>query len=156
MLGNISKYILVAFSVLVFGCKKDTPKQPEEVLVEPTLEISEPKKEEVKTAIKKDLIIDGKEFEEMLDDLCGVENIKVINIYDHDGILNDAEKKSFVVQKLKKEGFEIASWGRGNSEKGPRVISYELRSDDCVCHVIKSYETVKDGSLEIYDTITCF
>lgn len=152
------KYALLLFLTLsVLGCKKDVNNEKEEeVTIAPKLELSKPE-EETKSLLKKDLIITGEEFEELLDDQCGIENIKVYDIYDHKEVLDDANERSFVVQKLKSKGYEILSWARGNSASGPRVISYELKKDDCICHVVKWYNnTTVNGQLDIFDTVTCF
>jgi len=42
---------------------------------------------------------------------------------------------------LKKKGFKVANWGRGNWMFGPRIISLTLENDSCTCQVDKLYYT---------------
>ena len=42
---------------------------------------------------------------------------------------------------LKKKGFKVTNWGRGNWIFGPRIISLTLENDSCTCQVDKLYYT---------------
>jgi hypothetical protein len=65
----------------------------------------------------------------------------------------DEDERLILVQILKKKGFEITNWGRGNHPLGPRIIVLNLKKDNCECEVQKIYyssDAVASG--EIYKT----
>ncbi|MES2412022.1 MAG: hypothetical protein V4535_11320 [Bacteroidota bacterium] len=72
-------------------------------------------------------------------------------------IKSDEEEKILIVQFLKKKGFKVENWGRGNFPYGPRIISIEMVKADCRCDVAKLYYTYdSDGTIEVKEKIRCY
>lgn len=61
-----------------------------------------------------------------------------------DSIASDKYERSFLVQKLKEVGYELISWGRGNSMFGPRIINYTMSNGKNECDVIKNYLSTEE------------
>ena len=92
-------------------------------------------------------------LENTIDYIISMKNnitIEFPNLYDSltNYIENDSTEKLIIGQVLKKEGFEIINWGRGNySPLGPRIISIEMKKDNCYCQVDKIYYLTQTDSL---------
>ncbi len=72
-------------------------------------------------------------------------------------IKSDEEEKILLVQFLKKKGFKVENWGRGNFPYGPRIISIEMVKADCRCDVAKLYYSYdNDGTNEVKEKIRCY
>lgn len=72
-------------------------------------------------------------------------------------IPSDDEEKLILVEVLKKRGFKVLDWGRGNYPPiGPRIISIKLKKEDCFCEVNKIYySTVSDNLFHPTENIRC-
>ncbi|MGN6436303.1 MAG: hypothetical protein ACTHMM_07200 [Agriterribacter sp.] len=72
-------------------------------------------------------------------------------------IPEDADEKSILADMLKKKGFNIIYWGRGNyPPRGERIVSITLQKGDCVCEVNKIYySTLSDTLYEVAERIKC-
>jgi hypothetical protein len=72
-------------------------------------------------------------------------------------IPEDSSEKLILAETLKKKGFKIIDWGRGNyPPRGPRIVSLVLQKDNCICEVDKIYySTVSDTLFEIAERIKC-
>ncbi|MEZ4805300.1 MAG: hypothetical protein R2852_07415 [Bacteroidia bacterium] len=66
------------------------------------------------------------------------------------GLPDDKDEKILFAQILKHRGFEVKSWGRGNHEKGPRIITLILEKDDCKCKVSKKYYSLAKSTDSVY------
>ncbi|WP_268845955.1 hypothetical protein [Flavobacterium aestivum] len=104
-------------------------------------------------------------FNEKVVDLA-IENsnnqlIELSDLYDSKSkknVANDEDEKLILVQILKKKGFEVKDWGRGNHPLGPRMVVLILKKDSCECEVRKTYYSSNDLSEEIYkitESIKC-
>lgn len=81
--------------------------------------------------------------------------IELPNLYDSlskEIVDKDEDEKLILVQILKKKGFEVKDWGRGNHPLGPRIITLKLRKGNCECEVLKTYYSTDDLHREIYKT----
>lgn len=84
--------------------------------------------------------------------------IELPNLYDSlpKNIVDDETEKLILVQILKKKGFKVINWGRGNHPLGPRIISLTLKKDRCECKVDKIYYS-SNGSIDnVSERIKCF
>ncbi len=85
--------------------------------------------------------------------------IELPNLYDSLAtcIADDKNEKLILVQILKKKGFKIITWGRGNFPPlGARIISVTLKKDDCECEINKMYySTISDSLYEMRENIKC-
>jgi hypothetical protein len=84
--------------------------------------------------------------------------IELPNLYDSlpKNIVDDETEKLILVQILKKKGFKVINWGRGNHPLGPRIISLTLKKDSCECKVDKIYYS-SNGSIDnVSERIKCF
>jgi hypothetical protein len=84
--------------------------------------------------------------------------IELPNLYDSlsKNILDDKTEKLFIVQTLKKKGFKVISWERGNHPLGPRIISLTLKKDSCECEVDKIYYSSADSIDNVSERIKCY
>lgn len=122
------KYILILLSVLFFSCSEKSKKQPIE-------------------------------FNEKIVDFA-IENsngkfIELPNLYDslpEEIVPKDEDEKLLLVQILKRKGFEITNWERGNHPLGPRIVVLNLKKDSCECEVQKTYYSTDALPGEIYKT----
>lgn len=72
-------------------------------------------------------------------------------------IPDDKDEKSILCEKLKAKGFEVTNWGRGNFIGGPRIVSYTLQNDFCLCEVTKRYySTEVDTLYSVRESIKCY
>jgi hypothetical protein len=81
--------------------------------------------------------------------------IELPNLYDSvskEIVAKDEDEKLILVQILKKKGFEVKDWGRGNHPLGARIITLKLRKGNCECEVLKTYYSTDDLPREIYKT----
>lgn len=99
------------------------------------------------------------EFNEKIVDFV-IENsndkfIELPNLYDSlpkEMVPNDKDEKLILVQILKRKGFEITNWERGNHPLGPRIVVFNLKKDRCECEVQKIYYSTDALPEEIYKT----
>ena len=81
--------------------------------------------------------------------------IELPNLYDllsKEIVAKDGDEKLILVQILKKKGFKVKDWERGNHPLGPRIIVLKLKKDNCECEVLKTYYSTDDLPNEIYKT----
>lgn len=71
-------------------------------------------------------------------------------------IVDDETEKLILVQILKKKGFKVINWGRGNHPLGPRIISLTLKKDSCECKVDKIYYSSNDSIGSVSERIKCY
>ena len=82
-------------------------------------------------------------------DTCEDKFIELPDLYEKttEKISNDKNEKLILAEKLKKRGFEVINWGRGNNPPlGPRIIALTLKKGDCECEIIKIYYSTADES----------
>jgi len=71
---------------------------------------------------------------------CKYTEIEFNNIYiEPQPIKADSLENLVVLDYLKSKGFDVLGYGRGNWEKGPRIISYEVTNYFCDCQVDKLF-----------------
>lgn len=96
--------------------------------------------------------------EKVVDFAIEISNDKFIelpNLYDSlskEIVPKDEDENLILVQILKKKGFELKDWGRGNHPLGPRIISLKLKKENCECEVQKIYYSTDDLPREVYKT----
>ncbi|MCD0468730.1 hypothetical protein [Flavobacterium sp. JAS] len=120
------KYIILLLCVLFFTCSEKSKKQP--------IEFNE---KVIDFAIEN----------------CNDQFIELPNLYDSlpRGIVPEEEdEKLILAQILKRKGFEITNWGRGNHPLGPRIVVFNFKKDHCKCEVQKIYYSTDALPLEIY------
>ena len=81
--------------------------------------------------------------------------IELPNIYDSlskEMVAKDEDEKLILVQILKKKGYEIKDWERGNHPLGARIITMKLRKGNSECEVLKTYYSTDNLPKEIYKT----
>ncbi len=84
--------------------------------------------------------------------------IEIPRLYDSlaTEIPKDSDEKLILTEILKKKGFEVTHWGRGNFKHGPRFISLTLTKDSCECRVDKMYYNgLIKGDYEMRESIQC-
>lgn len=122
------KYLILIFSIILFSCDeklKDQSTDFNEKIVDFTIKNSNDK------------------------------FIELPNLYDSLSkqiMQKDEDEKLILVQILKKKGFEIINWGRGNHPLGPRIITLTLKKDNCECEVDKIYYSADNLPDSIYVT----
>jgi hypothetical protein len=93
------------------------------------------------------------------EEYLGGEYIQLTNLYDTlaHNIPEDKDEKLVLVERLKKRGFEITNWGRGNFPPlGPRIVIVELKKENCICEVSKIYySTIEETAYQIAEGINC-
>jgi hypothetical protein len=72
-------------------------------------------------------------------------------------IKTDTSENLVLVNALKKRGFKVIKWGRGNYPPcGSRIVSLTLKKDSCFCAVNKIYySTINDSLFRISENIRC-
>ncbi len=89
----------------------------------------------------------------------GKEYVQLTNLYDSlaHTIPDDKDEKLILVERLKKRGFKVTNWGRGNFPPlGPRIVIIELTKDNCMCEVTKTYyATTSDTLWQMAEGINC-
>lgn len=92
-------------------------------------------------------------------DNCEDKFIELPDLYEKttEKISNDKNEKLILAEKLKKRGFEVINWGRGNNPPlGPRIIALTLKKGNCECEIIKIYYSTADESqYKITEKIKC-
>jgi hypothetical protein len=87
------------------------------------------------------------------------QHIEFSGLYDKlaDKILKDEEESLILVQKLKKKGFIVDTWGRGNYPPlGARIINITMIKGDCRCEIDKIYYfTTIENVFEMREGIKC-
>jgi hypothetical protein len=90
---------------------------------------------------------------------AGEEYIQLTNLYDTlaHTLPEDQDEKSILAERLKKKGFKITNWGRGNFPPlGPRIVIIELQKENCTCEVSKIYyATTTDTLYQMAEGINC-
>ncbi|MDI1255760.1 MAG: hypothetical protein PSV16_06645 [Flavobacterium sp.] len=85
--------------------------------------------------------------------------IEISELYDSltTNIPEDKDEKIILVQILKKKGFKIVNYGRGNFPPlGARIIDVTLKNKNCECVVDKIYYlTISDSLYEMRENIKC-
>lgn len=85
--------------------------------------------------------------------------IELPNLYDSSSkeiVAKDEDEKVILVQILKKKGFKITNWGRGNHPLGPRIVVLNLKKDSCECEVQKVYYAYQQDTIyNITERIKC-
>jgi ribosomal protein S8 len=122
------RYLILSITALFFSCNEKTKKQ-------------------------------ATDFNEKVVDFA-IENsnnkyIELPNLYDSlskEIVTKDENEKLIVVQILKKKGFEVKDWGRGNHPLGTRIIVLKLKKGNCECEVLKTYYSTDSLPKEIYKT----
>ena len=79
--------------------------------------------------------------------------IELPNLYDSLSkkiVTKEENEKLILVQILKKKGFKVTNWGRGNHPLGPRIVVLNLKKDNCECEVQKIFYANETD--EIYAT----
>ena len=88
-----------------------------------------------------------------------VEYVQFTQLYDSlaHSLPDDKDEKLILVERLKKMGFEVTDWGRGNFPPlGPRIVIVELTKGSCICEVSKIYyATVQEGAYQMAEGINC-
>nr|WP_315144759.1 hypothetical protein [uncultured Flavobacterium sp.] len=84
--------------------------------------------------------------------------IELPNLYDSlsKNIKDDKTEKLILVQILKKKGFEVINWERGNHPLGSRIVSLTLKKDSCECEVDKIYYSDNDSVANVSERIKCY
>jgi hypothetical protein len=69
----------------------------------------------------------------------------------------DSAETLLLAESLKKKGFKVINWGRGNfPPRGPRIVSLRLKKENCFCEVSKIYyATTSDMRFEMAERISC-
>ena len=80
------------------------------------------------------------EITALLENLCDSLSFEVIDFYEDIDSIPETDWLS-LDDSLRARGFEVVSSGRGNWEKGPRVVGVEMQSNSCGCRIDKLYYT---------------
>ena len=72
-------------------------------------------------------------------------------------ISEDSDESLILAESLKKKGFKVVKWGRGNYlPRGSRIVSLVLQKGNCICEVDKIYYlTSFDSLFEVAERIKC-
>ncbi|MEZ4936997.1 MAG: hypothetical protein R2799_05335 [Crocinitomicaceae bacterium] len=72
-------------------------------------------------------------------------------------IPSNQDEKIALSNELKKRGFIVVNWGRGNyPPNGARIISIDLEKDNCACQVNKFYlYTTFENQFQMVESISC-
>jgi hypothetical protein len=97
------------------------------------------------------------DINDILENPCITEDLEFTNLYPIiDSIAEDQYETLILVDLLKIKGFIVIKWGRGNWMEGPRVVSYTLSNDDCICRIDKLYySTDVDDKFKVTERIKC-
>ena len=85
-------------------------------------------------------------------------NIELPSIYDSlaTRIPDDSSETLMLAESLKKRGFKVINWVRGNSPRTSRFVYLTLQKADCFCEVSKMYySTASDTLYEMAERISC-
>ena len=92
---------------------------------------------------------------------CDTFSIEFEGLYQPtDTLPNGAEETLILDNFLKERGYTQVDYGRGNWDRGPRIVSLELVKENCRCHVYKKYyyldkTNANKFSLKITEKIVC-
>ncbi|MGZ5244463.1 MAG: hypothetical protein ACXWDO_08580 [Bacteroidia bacterium] len=96
-----------------------------------------------------DIVIENKdgniiEFPEIYDSLATV-------------IPDDDNEHLILAEALKKRGFKVINWGRGNyPPRGQRIVMLTLQKEQCYCEVAKIYYyTTSASNFQVAENISC-
>jgi hypothetical protein len=69
----------------------------------------------------------------------------------------DSLETLVLAEELKRKGFRVVNWGRGNfPPHGVRIVILSLAKDDCYCTVSKMYySTTQQDLYQIHESISC-
>ena len=84
--------------------------------------------------------------------------IELPNLYDSlvTNIPDDSVETLILAEILKKKGFKVINWGRGNFMNGPRIVNFTLQKENCFCVVSKMYySTASDTLFQMAERINC-
>ena len=71
-------------------------------------------------------------------------------------IPDDSLESLILAESLKKRGFKVINWDRGNHPRGPRFVNLTLQKENCICEVTKFYySTYSDTLYEMAERIAC-
>lgn len=92
----------------------------------------------------------------LFENICSVSPMEFTDLYGSiHSISDDAHEKVMLVDTLKKQGFEVKDWGRGNFDLGPRLVSFTLQKDSCKVRVDKLYySTDTVGTFKVTERIS--
>lgn len=85
-------------------------------------------------------------IEIVLDKLCFPINCEFVDLYEPTAEIPENDRIKLKAL-LEDKGYKLVDIGRGNWDKGPRILAATLRKDDCECIVIKQYYSDYDGKL---------
>lgn len=84
--------------------------------------------------------------------------IELSSIYDSltSTIADDSAEYLILADSLKKRGFKVIDWSRGNHPRGPRFVNLVLQKDNCFCEVTKLYySSFSDDWYEMSEKVSC-
>lgn len=69
----------------------------------------------------------------------------------------DSLETLVLAEELKRKGFKVVDWGRGNfPPHGVRIAILSLAKDDCYCTVSKMYySTTQQDLYQIHESVSC-
>lgn len=69
----------------------------------------------------------------------------------------DSVETLVLAEELKRKGFKVIDWGRGNfPPNGVRIVVLGLKKDSCYCSVSKMYySTIRNDLYQIRESISC-
>lgn len=130
------RFFLASCLLLVIGCEIAQDEQP--------ISADIPKKDDVT-------------LNEFLKIPCGTDAVEFEHLYDGPkSIQSDEEEHLILLDSLRSKGYEIIHNGRGNWEKGPRIISYDVTNYFCDCQVDKLYYSPEiNGKYKVTERVEC-
>jgi hypothetical protein len=103
--------------------------------------------------------LNGTALDTLLGDIDTVINVEFMDLHSYaDSVpLDDT---LIVDDYLEKNGFMLATWGRGNWIMGPRIITYVYKNRQCECQLSKLYYSNYNGialndSLKVTEWLKC-
>lgn len=124
-------FIFLIATALLFSCQNQEKENPSEKSNETT------DKGEIPTEFKVSKIKDNPS---LFENICSASPMEFTDLYPRVRSISDDSHESLqLVQTLKKLGFEIKDFGRGNFELGPRLVSFTMQKDSCKLRVDKLY-----------------
>lgn len=123
----------IFLALILFSCQnqekeKESPSKKTETTPDNSQALSEFKPSKIK------------DNPSLFENICSVSPMEFTDLYPSiHSISDDVHESLQLVQTLKKLGFEIKDWGRGNFQSGPRIVSFTLQKDSCKIRVDKLY-----------------
>lgn len=105
-----------------------------------------------------DQYIDSISILDFLNSPCDYANLEFNCIYsDLEYISDDENEKLIILDSLKSRGYIVVKYGRGNWEKGPRIVNYEVTNYYCDCQIDKLYYSTKSNSekFRVTERVSC-